>query len=193
MVLVINEDSLVKSPMIEISVGEGMVIKAILDTGSKINLLAESVYEKLIKLGAGVPTLPLENITLVTAFGKQANRIKKQAMIECAIGSNFFESNFFISPQLINDAILVGCQFLKEYGITLDFKRGSFTYFKDGRVQEQLFIQPAGCQETRGCPHVSEENIVPNFFFFFCIVGGGVQTGSTRHVGHLLAYCTCPG
>jgi hypothetical protein len=27
----------------------------------------------------------------------------------------------------------------------------------------------------------------------FCIVGGGVQTGSTRHVGHLLAYCTCPG
>jgi hypothetical protein len=24
-------------------------------------------------------------------------------------------------------------------------------------------------------------------------VGGGVQTGSTRHVGHLLAYCTCTG
>jgi hypothetical protein len=25
------------------------------------------------------------------------------------------------------------------------------------------------------------------------IVGAGVQTGSTWHVGHLLAYCTCPG
>jgi hypothetical protein len=24
-------------------------------------------------------------------------------------------------------------------------------------------------------------------------VGGGVQTGSTRHVGQLLAYCICPG
>jgi hypothetical protein len=24
-------------------------------------------------------------------------------------------------------------------------------------------------------------------------VGGGICTGSTRHVGHLLAYCTCPG
>jgi hypothetical protein len=24
-------------------------------------------------------------------------------------------------------------------------------------------------------------------------VGGGVQTGSTLHVDHLLAYCTCPG
>jgi hypothetical protein len=31
------------------------------------------------------------------------------------------------------------------------------------------------------------------FFFNLRIVGGGVQTGSTRHVGHLLAYCTCPG
>jgi hypothetical protein len=27
-------------------------------------------------------------------------------------------------------------------------------------------------------------------FFLICRVGGGVQTGSTRHVGHLLAYCT---
>jgi hypothetical protein len=32
-----------------------------------------------------------------------------------------------------------------------------------------------------------------NIFFLICIVGGGVQTGSARHVGHSLAYCTCPG
>jgi hypothetical protein len=31
------------------------------------------------------------------------------------------------------------------------------------------------------------------FFFKFAEWGVGVQTGSTRHVGHLLAYCTCPG
>jgi hypothetical protein len=30
-------------------------------------------------------------------------------------------------------------------------------------------------------------------FFLICIVGGGVQSGSIRHVGHLLAYYTCPG
>jgi hypothetical protein len=80
--------------MIEISVGEGMVIKAILDTGCEINLLAGSVHEKLIKFGVDVPTLLLENVTLVTAFGQKSNRIKKQAMIEYAIGSNLFESNF---------------------------------------------------------------------------------------------------
>jgi hypothetical protein len=30
-------------------------------------------------------------------------------------------------------------------------------------------------------------------FFLIRIVGGGVYTGSTRHVGHWMAYCTCPG
>jgi hypothetical protein len=30
-------------------------------------------------------------------------------------------------------------------------------------------------------------------FFLILIVGGGVQTESTRHVGHWMAYSTCPG
>jgi hypothetical protein len=38
-----------------------------------------------------------------------------------------------------------------------------------------------------------KDNIKMDLFFLIFIVGGGVQTGSTRHVGHLLAYCTCPG
>jgi hypothetical protein len=29
--------------------------------------------------------------------------------------------------------------------------------------------------------------------FFFCLVGGGVQAGSPRHVGQWMAYCICPG
>jgi hypothetical protein len=32
-----------------------------------------------------------------------------------------------------------------------------------------------------------------NSFFLIRIVGGGVQAGSTRHVGHWMAYCICPG
>jgi hypothetical protein len=38
----------------------------------------------------------------------------------------------------------------------------------------------------------SSSEILTNLICLICIVGGGVQTGSTRHVGHLLAYCTCP-
>jgi hypothetical protein len=32
-----------------------------------------------------------------------------------------------------------------------------------------------------------------SIFFYLPIVGGGVQTGSTRHRGHLLSYCAWPG
>jgi hypothetical protein len=35
--------------------------------------------------------------------------------------------------------------------------------------------------------------IVHYSFFFIWKLGGGVHTGSTRHCGHYLAYCTCPG
>jgi hypothetical protein len=44
-------------------------------------------------------------------------------------------------------------------------------------------------------PTIGNESLdeISNDFFLICIVGGGVQTGSPRHVGHLLAYCTCPG
>jgi hypothetical protein len=32
-----------------------------------------------------------------------------------------------------------------------------------------------------------------SLFFLIRIVGRGVQAGSTLHVGHWMAYCTCPG
>jgi hypothetical protein len=36
-------------------------------------------------------------------------------------------------------------------------------------------------------------NYVDGEFVLLRIVEGGVQTGSTRHRGHLLSYCACPG
>jgi hypothetical protein len=54
-----------------------------------------------------------------------------------------FEANFFISPQLVNDAIL-GCQFMKDYGINLNFDKGNFSYFKGNEVKEHTFYQTPG-------------------------------------------------
>jgi hypothetical protein len=51
-------------------------INAILDSGSEVNLLSEGVYEKLIKAGVDIPVLPVENVVLMTAFGKRSKRIR---------------------------------------------------------------------------------------------------------------------
>jgi hypothetical protein len=49
-----------------------------------------------------------------------------------------FELNFFIPPQLENDAIL-GWQIKKEHGISLNFESERFMYFKGGTVKKHLF------------------------------------------------------
>jgi hypothetical protein len=50
-----------------------------------------------------------------------------------------------------------------------------------------MFRRRAHCCEPLGSLRGTE------FFFLICIVGCGVQTGSTRHVGHLLPIVPAPG
>jgi hypothetical protein len=53
--------------------------KAILDSGSEINLMSERVFEQLSKMRADIAVLPLENVVLITAFGKSTKKIRKQS------------------------------------------------------------------------------------------------------------------
>jgi hypothetical protein len=96
---------------------------------------------------------------LITAFGKRSKRIKSQALVEFEIGEELFEGVFLISPQLINSAI-IGCQFLKEYGITINFERESISYSRDGSIKEHRFSQQPGCQEVRSDDRTSGRNPV---------------------------------
>jgi hypothetical protein len=145
-ILFINENKLYKSPVVELSLGNGKVIKAILDTGSEINLLTENVYLGLKESGIEIPTLPVESVVLITAFGKKSNKIRKQALVEFSLGKDEFEANFLISPQLINEAIL-GCQCMKEYGIGLNFETEKFTYVRGNQIIERPFHKPQNKEE----------------------------------------------
>jgi hypothetical protein len=68
------------------------------------------VYTNLINAGIDVPTLPLEGVVLITAFGKCSNTSRKQAQIEFTIGEGKFQGVFVVSPQVAND-VIIGCQF----------------------------------------------------------------------------------
>jgi hypothetical protein len=82
--------------MVELTLGNGIVVKAILDTGSEINLLTESVYSSLTKSGVEIPTLPVESVVLVTAFGKKSNKIRKQALVEFNLGGEIISKQTFL-------------------------------------------------------------------------------------------------
>jgi hypothetical protein len=96
----------------------------------------------------------------VTAFGKKSNRVRKQAMITFTIGTEEFKANYFISPQLVNDAIL-GCQFMMDYGNNLNFARGSVMYFRNGEVKEHAFYRSTGTVEVACSDQCVEEAIIP--------------------------------
>jgi hypothetical protein len=48
--------------------------------------LTEKLYDQLVEARVSVPTLPLDNVALVTAFGRRTKRIKRQALIEFFVG-----------------------------------------------------------------------------------------------------------
>jgi hypothetical protein len=96
----------------------------------------------LISRGASIPVLPVENVILVTAFGKHTRKIRSQVLTEFYIGDEKFEVVFLLSPKLANEAIL-GCEFLKEYGIRLDFRKENLCYVREGSLRCHSFMQGA--------------------------------------------------
>jgi hypothetical protein len=111
-------------------------------------LISDEIYRKLIKSGVQIPVLPVENVVLVTAFGRRSKRIRQQVLIEFTMENDLFESVFLISFQLKNDAI-IGCQFLKEYGICINFSKGSVSYVRGDVMKEHAFVNRDSVQSAR--------------------------------------------
>jgi hypothetical protein len=80
----INENNLYGCPHVQLEIGEEKSI-AVLDTGAKISLMPERIFEDLLAKGLKAPQLPVVNGALITAFGNRTKRIKRQALIEFKI------------------------------------------------------------------------------------------------------------
>jgi hypothetical protein len=92
--------------------------------------------------------LPVENVVLVTAFGRKSKRIRQQAPINFTVRHDSFESVFLISSQLTIESIF-GCQFLMEYGVRINFDSGTFSYVRKGILKEQAFSTKVGLPAVR--------------------------------------------
>jgi hypothetical protein len=67
-----------------------------------------------------------------------------------------------------------------------DMEKWKFFTLSGLELPLSLVVQPVTSRYT-------DWAIPFSFFFNLCIVGGGAQTGFTRHRGHLLSYCAYPG
>jgi hypothetical protein len=133
----INENRVTKCPEIYIKFDNGHFLRAIIDSGSEVNIISEKAFEEINKGNQLIPILPVENIVLVTAIGRRSTKLKKQVLLEFMIGEDTFEGVFMVSSQLNNDAI-IGCQLLKEYDITLHFGKNTISYIKEGLYRHKF-------------------------------------------------------
>ena len=82
--------------------------------------------------------LQLQRAVLVTAFDSRSQRITKRVYNQFYISDNCFEHVFLVSDQLI-ESLLIGADFLQEYGLVVNFKTNCLMYEMEGGLGECKF------------------------------------------------------
>jgi len=114
-------------------------IFALIDTGCELSVMNEHLYNRLRHEGLKCFELPTQHVNLLSAFNKKSNRVKKQAMLDVCIGDFKINQIFFLSPQLLTDAIL-GLDFLVDYHAVINFSERSITHKINGECTNIGFI-----------------------------------------------------
>ena len=99
---------------------EGLAVKVVIDTGAEVTVISTSLFEKIPK--GNRPKLQESRRFLVVA--EEGKRLKTQGVIEAnlTIGKLALKWEVYVAP--IRDEVLLGCDVIDEYNITINTKRG---------------------------------------------------------------------
>ena len=102
-------------------------VKFMIDTGANVSLIDINMYEKIQKESKiSLPTLPISNIILIGATGRQNKTIKRQVSLEVISNGETLPMIFLIAHNLPFD-ILIGCDILRKYSAVIDMKLSKVT------------------------------------------------------------------
>lgn len=105
-----------------------------IDTGANISLINSMELDRIQQgINKTIPTLPINNITLVGATGRQIKNIRKQVMLEVS-NNGYALSMIFLVVQNLPFNILIGCNILRQYAAIINLSRGMVTLTSDNIV-----------------------------------------------------------
>ena len=108
-------------------------IKFMIDTGANVSLIDINMYDKIQKESkTSLPTLPISNIILMGATGRQNKTIKRQVSLEVISNGVTLPMIFLIAHNLPFD-ILIGCDILRKYSAVIDMELSKVTMKYEGR------------------------------------------------------------
>ena len=97
-----------------------MYTNVLIDTN--VSLIDSTEYHKIQKESKAIlPTLPVSNIILIGATGRQNKTIKRQVSLEVTSNNVTLPMIFLIAHGLPFD-ILIGCDILRKYSTVIDMR-----------------------------------------------------------------------
>ena len=108
--------------------------------------------------------LKLQRTVLVTASGSSSRRIKKQVYILFLIGDDCFEHVFLVSGQLV-ESLLIGADFLQQYGLVVNLKTNCLMYEMEGNMKECKVTDTAEAgleleNTSHGLPRTADHDVM---------------------------------
>ena len=110
-------------PQIKIMI-ENIKVEALIDTGSKISGISESLYNKHKTEFKKCEKLPLPNLTAIGFTGEKSQKLKIQICSFVQFNSLKLKCNFIIIPKLIKECI-IGIDLLNILCATVDLKNNT--------------------------------------------------------------------
>ena len=97
------------------------------DTGSNVSLIDNVKLERIQQNSViQIPTLPINNIIIVGATGRQNKSVKKQVSLELTSSEVTIPLGFLVAQGLPFN-ILIGCNILRQHAAIIDLRRGIVT------------------------------------------------------------------
>lgn len=156
-----NELTKVKEMPIVSGKLEGVETQILIDSGSQVSCISREFFDLLQQSNNQIPLLPVSSTTIVGAIGRKGQKVTEQVYLHVRLGIIEFDYVFLVVPSLVRSAIL-GCDWLTEFEIRLDFSAGVFSgRFGNNRVEFRLVsckVPAAGLQVS----HIETEECKPS-------------------------------
>lgn len=136
----VEELSVLKKPVVNVEIEELMSSKALIDSGSQLSCMSKEFVDKLRVLKPDLASMPVLNVTVVGALKGKGQTVKESVCVSLQIQDIIFDYVFVVVPSLVRDIIL-GCDWLTDYNILLDFSNEKILGDMEGKAIEFSFRQ----------------------------------------------------
>ena len=141
---------------------EGIPTRIMIDTGANVSLINDAELERIQKQSKNIiPTLPVNNVILIGATGRQNKTVRKQVSLE--IESKGVTINIICLVAIgLPFELLIGCDMLRKYSAIIDLSKEKVSLNSEGVMWTAELIGSDGAPLNRTHHQVRELNFLKN-------------------------------